>query len=60
MGNGGRGATASHITGDFNKGLSLGMPKDKRYKFISLVDNVPTVLSLANDVSYNDIFGVVS
>ena len=56
MGNGGSGATASHIAGDFNKGLSLGMPREKRYKFISLVDNSPTVLSLANDVSYDDIF----
>ena len=56
MGNGGSGGTASHIAGDFNKGLSLGRPREKRYKFISLVDNAPTVLSLANDVSYNDIF----
>lgn len=56
MGNGGSGATASHIAGDFNKGLSLGQAREKRYKFISLVDNSPTVLSLANDVSYDDIF----
>ena len=56
MGNGGSGATASHITGDFNKGLSLGQLREKRYKFISLVDNSPTLLSLANDVSYDDIF----
>ena len=56
MGNGGSGATASHITGDFNKGLSLGKPEGKRYRFISLVDNSPTVLSLANDLSYDDIF----
>ncbi len=56
MGNGGSGATASHFVGDFNKGLSLDMPRDKRYRVISLVDNLPTVLSLANDVSYDDIF----
>ena len=56
MGNGGSGGSASHIAGDFNKGLSLGQPRNKRYKFISLVDNTPTVLSLANDVSYDDIF----
>ena len=55
MGNGGSGGTASHIAGDFNKGLSLGRPREKRYKFISLGDNAPTVLSLANDVSYNDV-----
>ena len=56
MGNGGSGGTASHISGDFNKGLSLNQPRNKRYKFISLVDNTPTVLSLANDVSYDEIF----
>lgn len=56
MGNGGSGATASHFAGDFNKGLSLGKPIDKRYRVISLVDNSPTVLSLANDVSYDDVF----
>ena len=54
MGNGGSAATASHYAGDFNKGLSLG--KKKRFKFISLNDNLPTILSLANDVSYESIF----
>ena len=56
MGNGGSGATASHFAGDFNKGLSLGKPRELRYRVISLVDNSPTLLSLANDVSYDDIF----
>ncbi len=56
MGNGGSGATASHFAGDFNKGLSLGKPREMRYRVISLVDNSPTVLSLANDLSYDDIF----
>lgn len=56
MGNGGSGATASHFAGDFNKGLSLGKPRELRYRVISLVDNSPTVLSLANDLSYDDIF----
>jgi len=56
MGNGGSGATASHFAGDFNKGLSLGKERKERYKVLSLVDNLPTVLSLANDVSYDDIF----
>ena len=54
MGNGGSAATASHFAGDFNKGLSLG--RKKRFKFIALNDNLPTVLSLANDVSYESIF----
>lgn len=54
MGNGGSAATASHFAGDFNKGLSLG--RDKRFRFIALNDNQPTMLSLANDVSYEAVF----
>lgn len=56
IGNGGSGANASHITGDFNKGLSLGQPREKRYRFISLTDNIPTLTSIANDVSYDNVF----
>ena len=56
MGNGGSGASASHFAGDLNKGLSLHQSVEKRYRCISLVDNFPTILSLANDVSYQDIF----
>lgn len=54
MGNGGSAATASHYAGDFNKGLSLN--RNKRFRFVALNDNAPTVLSLANDVSYDSIF----
>ncbi len=56
MGNGGSGANASHITGDFNKGLSLGEPEENRFRVICINDNISTMLSLANDVSYDDIF----
>ena len=54
MGNGGSAATASHYVCDFNKGVS--MHKDKRYKFICLNDNVPTMMAYANDISYEDVF----
>lgn len=54
FGNGGAGATASHMVCDFNKGLSYG--KNKRFKFICLNDNIPIMLAYANDVSYEDIF----
>ena len=54
MGNGGSASTASHFAGDFNKGLSLG--REKRFRFICLNDNPATVLSLANDVDYSQIF----
>jgi D-sedoheptulose 7-phosphate isomerase len=54
MGNGGSAATASHFVCDFNKGLSWG--KQKRFKFICLNDNVPSLMAYANDMSYKDVF----
>jgi len=53
-GNGGSAATASHFVCDFNKGASFG--KKKRFKFICLNDNVATMMAIANDISYDDIF----
>lgn len=54
MGNGGSASTASHYVCDFNKGLVK--ENQKRYRFICLNDNVPSILAYANDVSYDDIF----
>ena len=54
MGNGGSGATASHLAGDINKGVSSGLAK--RFRVICLNDNIPTILAYANDNSYDDIF----
>ena len=54
MGNGGSGSTASHFACDINKGVSLGL--EKRFKVISLSDNIPTMLAYANDCSYEEIF----
>lgn len=54
MGNGGSGATASHFTGDFNKGASFN--KDKKFRFVCLNDNIPTMMAYANDLSYDEIF----
>jgi D-sedoheptulose 7-phosphate isomerase len=54
MGNGGSAATASHFVCDFNKGASYGY--GKRFKFICLNDNYPSLLAYANDVSYEDVF----
>lgn len=53
-GNGGSAATASHFVGDFNKGASVGLKK--RHNFESLNDNTPMMMSVANDISYDDIF----
>ena len=54
FGNGGSASTASHLASDFNKGISLG--KSKRFKVISLCDNIPTIMAISNDQSYDDIF----
>jgi len=54
FGNGGSGATASHIAGDFVKGASAGLKK--RFKFICLNDNTPAMMAISNDISYEDVF----
>lgn len=54
MGNGGSAATASHYVCDFNKGVSLN--QDKKYRFICLNDNIPSIMAYGNDLSYEDIF----
>jgi len=54
FGNGGSAATASHFINDFNKGLSENL--DKKFNFVCLNDNVPTLLAIANDLGYEYIF----
>lgn len=54
MGNGGSAATASHYVCDFNKGISFG--QEKKFKLICLNDNIPTMMAIANDISYDNIF----
>lgn len=53
-GNGGSAATASHFAGDFNKGVSI--TKQEKYQMICLNDNVPTMMAVANDIGYDQIF----
>jgi D-sedoheptulose 7-phosphate isomerase len=54
MGNGGSSATASHYVCDFNKGISFN--REKKFKLISLNDNIPSIMAYANDLSFEDIF----
>ena len=54
MGNGGSGSTASHWVCDINKGCCLHL--DKKFKMMSLNDNIATMLAYANDLSYEDVF----
>lgn len=53
-GNGGSAATASHFATDLGKGASYG--KEKRFRVLSLTDNIPWISALANDTDYSMIF----
>ena len=55
-GNGGSASTASHMGSDFNKGISY--VQDIKYDMECLNDNVPMMMAVANDFSYDDIFVV--
>lgn len=55
-GNGGSASTASHMTSDFNKGVSLN--QNVKYDFECLSDNVPMMMAVANDIGYDDVFVV--
>lgn len=54
FGNGGSGATASHVTGDFLKGISYGL--DKRFRIQCLNDNISGMMAISNDLSYDEVF----
>jgi D-sedoheptulose 7-phosphate isomerase len=54
MGNGGSGSTASHFACDINKGCCIDL--EKKFRVICLNDNIPTMLALSNDISYESIF----
>jgi D-sedoheptulose 7-phosphate isomerase len=54
FGNGGSAATASHVTGDFLKGISFGL--DKRFRVLCLNDNVSGMMAISNDLTYDEIF----
>ena len=53
IGNGGSASTASHFACDLGKGTIRG--NGKRFKAISLTDNVALMTAWANDVSYDEI-----
>lgn len=55
MGNGGSGATASHMVCDFAKCASEELG-GKKFCFECLCDNTPIVMAIANDISYEDVF----
>lgn len=54
FGNGGSAATASHFQNDFNKGISEHI--ENKFRFHCLNDNVATVMAIANDIGFDEIF----
>ena len=54
FGNGGSAANASHFATDLGKGASDKV--GKRFRVLSLNDNVPWLTALANDYAYEDVF----
>ena len=54
FGNGGSASTASHMANDFNKGISEYT--ERKFHVCCLNDNMATVLAVANDIGYRDIF----
>ena len=54
IGNGGSASTASHVANDLGKGMSLAGVR--RFRAVSLTDNVATMTAWSNDVSYDDVF----
>ncbi len=54
FGNGGSAALASHCACDFGKGTMVN--GNRRFRVLSLTDNIPLMTAWANDASYEDIF----
>lgn len=54
FGNGGSATTSSHFQNDFNKGISEWT--EKKFRFNCLNDNVATMMAIANDISYDEVF----
>ena len=54
FGNGGSAATASHFQNDFNKGVSEHI--DKKFRFLCVNDNIATIMAVANDIGYEEVF----
>ncbi len=53
-GNGGSASTATHMVCDFGKGTCYDL--DKKFHFVCLNDNIPTIMAIANDDSYDNVF----
>ncbi|MAG93970.1 MAG: sugar isomerase [Planctomycetaceae bacterium] len=54
IGNGGSAASASHFATDLGKGASDVL--HRRFRILSLTDNLPWITALGNDYAYEDVF----
>lgn len=54
VGNGGSAATANHFVTDFGKNAVKG--DKRRFRILSLCDNVEKITALGNDISFEEIF----
>ncbi len=56
IGNGGSAANASHFAQDLAKGTLAHPEQEKRFRALSLTDNLPFISALGNDEGYENIF----
>jgi D-sedoheptulose 7-phosphate isomerase len=56
FGNGGSAALASHVACDLGKGTVADSDGSKRFRVLSLTDNVPLMTAWANDTCYDMVF----
>jgi D-sedoheptulose 7-phosphate isomerase len=56
FGNGGSAALASHFACDLGKGTTSDAPREKRFRVLSLTDNISLITAWANDTSYERVF----
>ena len=54
FGNGGSGSTASHLYNDFAKAIFKDI--DDKFRVYCLNDNIPSLLAVANDIGYEEVF----
>ena len=54
LGNGGSASTASHMAADLGKN-TIG-PNMRRFRILSLNDNIPLLTALSNDLGYDNVF----
>ena len=56
IGNGGSGANASHLCEDLAKCTLRDFENQKRLRVLSLTDNAPWLMAVANDLHYDRVF----